>query len=201
MFLVFFCQYGTLISFSGLWAVPWMRDVYGLSAKDAAGLVSLVGIGVVVGAPSAGFLSDRVFRARRRPYVLFTLLYTAVWAAIAVPPAGPPRLLLGPLCFLVGLTASCFTLTWALAREVNPPRFSGIATATVNAGGFLGAAVMQNVLGRILDAHWLGVLEQGARRYPAAGYRAAFLASLVTLLAACAGTFLVRETFGKETAD
>ena len=37
MFLVFFCQYGTLISFSGLWAVPWMRDVYGLSAKDAAG--------------------------------------------------------------------------------------------------------------------------------------------------------------------
>src|SRR6202142_3687314 len=54
MFVVFFCQYGTLISFSGLWAVPWMRDVYGLSAKDAAQLVSLVGIGVVFGAPSAG---------------------------------------------------------------------------------------------------------------------------------------------------
>ncbi len=201
MFLVFFCQYGTLISFSGLWAVPWMRDVYGLTAKEAAQLVSLVGIGVIFGAPSVGFLSDRVFRARRAPYVLFTLLYAAVWACIAVPSGGPPRALLGPLCFLVGLTASCFTLTWALAREINPPRFSGISTATVNAGGFLGAAVMQNVLGRILDAHWLGVLEQGARRYPAAGYHAAFLASLATLLLACAGTFLVGETFGKEAAD
>ena len=201
MFLVFFCQYGTLISFSGLWAVPWMRDVYGLSAKEAAQLVSLVGIGVVFGAPAAGYLSDRVFRARRLPYVLFTFVYTAVWACIAVPALGPPRVLLGPLCFLVGFTASCFTLTWVLAREVNPPRFSGIATATVNAGGFLGAAVMQSVLGRILDAHWLGVIEQGARRYPAAGYHAAFLASLGTLLVACAGTFFVRETFGKHEAD
>jgi sugar phosphate permease len=201
MFLVFFCQYGTLISFSGLWAVPWMRDVYGLSARESAQLVSLVGIGVVFGAPAAGFLSDRVFRARRLPYVLFTLVYTAVWACVAVPPAGPPRAFLGPLCFLVGLTASCFTLTWVLAREVNPPRFSGIATATVNAGGFLGAAVMQNVLGRILDAHWLGVLEQGARRYPVAGYHAAFLASLATLLVACLGTLLVGETFGKHASD
>ncbi len=201
MFVVFFCQYGTLISFSGLWAVPWMRDVYGLSAKDAARLVSLVGIGVVFGAPAAGFLSDRVFRARRLPYILFTLVYTAVWACIALPAGGPPRFLLGPLCFFVGLTASCFTLTWVLAREINPPRFSGIATSTVNAGGFLGAAVMQNVLGRILDAHWLGTLEQGARRYPAAGYHAAFLASLGTLLVALAGTFLVKETFGKHEGD
>lgn len=201
MFLVFFCQYGTLISFSGLWAVPWMRDVYGLSAKDAARLVSLVGIGVVFGAPAAGFLSDRVLRARRLPYVLLTLVYTAVWACIAVPEGGPPRALLGPLCFLVGLTASCFTLTWVLAREVNPPRFSGIATATVNAGGFLGAAVMQDILGRILDAHWLGALERGARCYPASAYHAAFLVSLGTLLLACAGSFLAAETFGTHEVD
>jgi sugar phosphate permease len=201
MFVIFFCQYGTLISFSGLWAVPWMRDVYGLSARDASRLVSLVGVGVVFGAPTAGFLSDRIFRSRRFPYVLFTFVYTAVWAVIALPPDGPPRALLGPLCFLVGLTASCFTLTWVLAREVNPPRFSGIATSTVNAGGFLGAAVMQNVLGRILDAHWLGVVEQGARRYPAAGYHAAFLASLAALAVASAGTFLVAETYGKEIPD
>ncbi|MGA7992576.1 MAG: MFS transporter, partial [Thermoanaerobaculia bacterium] len=201
MFLIFFCQYGTLISFSGLWAVPWMRDVYGLTARDASRLVSLVGVGVVFGAPSAGFLSDRIFRARRLPYVLFTFVFTVVWAVIALPAAGPPRALLGPLCFLVGLTASCFTLTWVLAREVNPPRFSGIATSTVNAGGFLGAAVMQNVLGRILDAHWLGVLENGARRYPTAGYHAAFLASLATLVVASAATFLVAETYGKHTQD
>ena len=201
MFFVFFCQYGTYLSFSGLWAVPWMRDVYGMTAKEAAGIVSLVSIGVILGAPTAGFLSDKVFRARRLPYILFTLAYTAVWACIRVPPAGPPRGLLGPLCFLLGLATSCFTLTWALARDVNPPRFSGIATATVNAGGFLGAALTQNVLGRILDAHWLGVLEGGARRYPVAGYHAAFLVNLGMLLLACVLTLAIRETFGKPAPD
>jgi hypothetical protein len=45
------------------------------------------------------------------------------------------------------------------------------------------------------------VIEQGARRYPTAGYHAAFLASFGTLLVACAGTFFVRETFGKHEAD
>jgi MFS family permease len=172
-----------------------------MTAKESAEIVSLVGIGVVVGAPTAGFLSDRVFRSRRVPYVLFTFLYTAVWACVCVPVAGPPRALLAPLCFLVGLTASCFTLTWALARGVNPLRFSGIATSTVNAGGFLGAAVMQNVLGRILDAHWLGALENGARRYPLAGYRVAFLTNLGMLLFACVLTFAVTETFGRRAPD
>jgi len=201
MFLVFFCQYGTLLSFSGLWAVPWMRDVYGMTSRESAEIVSLVGIGVVFGAPITGYLSDKVLRSRRVPYILFTLVYTAVWACVSVPPAGPPRALLGPLCFLVGLTASCFTLTWVLAREVNPPRFSGIATATVNAGGFLGAAVMQNVLGRVLDARWLGVVENGARRYPAAGYHAAFLMNLGMLVFACILTLAVTETFGKHASD
>ncbi|MGZ5431085.1 MAG: MFS transporter, partial [Thermoanaerobaculia bacterium] len=201
LFAVFFCQYGTFLSFSGLWAVPWMRDVYGMTAKESAGIVSLVGIGVILGAPTAGFLSDRVFRSRRVPYILFTLAYAAVWACICVPSAGPSRGLLGPLCFLLGLAASCFTLTWALARDVNPPRFSGISTATVNAGGFLGAAVTQSVLGRILDAHWLGVLEGGARRYPVAGYRAAFLTNLGMLLLACVLTLAVTETFGKHVPD
>src|ERR1039457_591721 len=201
MFFVFFLQYGTYLSFSGLWAVPWMRDVYGVTAKESAETVSLVGIGIVLGAPAAGFLSDKVFRSRRVPYVLFTFVYTAVWACICVPSAGPPRALLGPLCFLLGLAASCFTLTWALAREVNPPRFSGIATALVNAGGFLGAAVTQSILGRILDAHWLGVLEGGARRYPVAGYRAAFLTNLGMLLLACVLTLAVTETFGKQAPD
>jgi sugar phosphate permease len=201
MFFVFFCQYGTLLSFSGLWAVPWMRDVYGMTPTESAEIVSLVGIGVVFGAPATGFLSDKILRSRRVPYILFTFVNTAVWACVSVPPAGPPRALLGPLCFLVGLTASCLTLTWVLAREMNPPRFSGIATSSVNAGGFLGAAVMQNVLGRILDAHWTGILEHGARRYPAAGYHAAFLANLGALGLACVLALAVTETFGKHVPD
>lgn len=201
MFFVFFLQYGSLLAFSGLWGVPFLRDVYGLLPERAAGIVSAVPIGVIAGAPLVGFLSDRVFGRRRLPYTICLAAYAAVWAVLAFPAAGPPRAWLTPLCFLFGATATGFTLTWALAREVNPPRYSGIATATVNAGGFLGAAAMQNVVGRILDARWTGVLETGARRYPPEAYRAAFLVCFATTALACILSTTLTETHGRHAPE
>jgi sugar phosphate permease len=201
MFFVFFLQYGTFLAFSGLWGVPFLRDVYGLSPAHAARIVSAVPIGVIVGAPLVGILSDRVFRKRRLPYVLFMAAYTAVWAALAFPAAGPPRAWLTPLCFVLGATATGFTLTWALAREVNPPRYSGIATATVNAGGFFGAAVMQNLVGKVLDARWTGILEAGARHYATGAYRAAFLLCFAAAALACLLSMTVTETHGRSAPE
>lgn len=201
MFFVFFLQYGTLIALSGLWGVPFLRDVYDLSPAKAAGIVSAIPIGVIVGAPFIGYLSDRVLQKRRLPYALFLAAYTAVWGLLAFPQAGPPRAWLTPVCFLFGLTSTSFTLTWALAREVNPPRYSGIATATVNAGGFLGAAVMQNVVGKVLDARWTGVVEAGARRYPPEAYRAAFLLCFGVTALACLLSLTVTETHGTSAPE
>ena len=200
MFFVFFLQYGSLLAFSGLWGVPFLRDVYRMSPAKAAGVVSAIPIGVMIGAPLIGILSDRIER-RRMPYFLFLAAYTAVWAVLALPAGGPPAAWLTPLCFLFGVTATGFTLTWALAREVNPPRYSGIATATVNAGGFLGAAVLQNAVGKVLDGGWTGVIEAGARRYPPAAYHSAFMLCFgVTALAAVL-SLTVAETHGRTIAE
>jgi sugar phosphate permease len=201
MFAVYFLQYGTLMAFSGLWGVPFLRDVYGMSAAKAAAIVSAIPIGVIVGAPIVGWLSDRVFERRRMPYVLFLVLYAGVWAFFALPSAGPPAAWLVPLCFLFGATATGFTLTWALAREVNPPRYSGIAIATVNAGGFFGAAVLQSAVGKVLDAGWAGILEAGARRYPPAAYRSAFLLCFGATALAALLSLTVTETHGRTIAE
>jgi sugar phosphate permease len=200
MFFVFFLQYGSLLAFSGLWGVPFLRDVYGMSPAKAAGVVSAIPIGVMIGAPLVGFLSDRLER-RRMPYFLFLAAYTAVWAVLALPAGGPPAAWLTPLCFVFGATATGFTLTWALAREVNPPRYSGIAIATVNAGGFLGAAVMQNAVGKVLDAGWTGVIEAGARRYPPGAYRSAFLLCFAVTALAAVLSLTVAETHGRTMAE
>ena len=163
--------------------------------------MTFVGLGVTAGAPAIGYLSDRVLKSRRRPYVLAMAAFTAFWACIALPAAGPPRVLLVPLLFLFGLAGSGYVVTWSLAREVNPPRYSGIATATVNAGGFLGAALLQGVLGRILDARWAGAIEAGARRYPPAAYREAFLYGLGALALATLLSLAVRETWGRAATE
>jgi hypothetical protein len=37
---------------------------------------------------------------------------------------------------LMGLVTASFTLTWACAKEVNPPLLSGMSTSVTNMGGF-----------------------------------------------------------------
>jgi MFS family permease len=53
----------------------------------------------------------------------------------------------------MGLGASGFTLSWAAAKEVNRHALSGTATALVNTGAFLGAAILQPLAGWVIERH------------------------------------------------
>jgi hypothetical protein len=51
----------------------------------------------------------------------------------------------------MGLLIPGFTLSWTIAKEANPVEFSGIATAVVNVGIFLGTGLLQPFVGWVLD--------------------------------------------------
>jgi hypothetical protein len=97
----------------------------------------------------------------------------------------------------MGLFGAAFVLTWPLGREVNPPHLAGIAVAVANLGGFLGAALTQGPVGAVLDAGWTGAMANGARVYPVAAYRHAFLACAAFAFLAAALSLLLRETRGQ----
>jgi len=90
-----------------------------------------------------------------------------------------------------------FVLTWPIGREVNPPHLAGTAVAVANMGGFLGAALTQKYVGRVLDAGWTGAMVEGARVYPAAAYAGAFKVCAVFVLMAAGLSLLLRETRGR----
>jgi len=64
-------------------------------------------------------------------------------------------------------------------------------------GGFLGAAIMQPLLGCALDRKWNGVTEGGARVYPLEAFHSAFTIALVILVLTSIWIFLIRETYGE----
>lgn len=101
------------------------------------------------------------------------------------------------LLFGMGLVGGAFVLTWPLGREVNPPALAGIAVATVNLGGFAGAALTQGPLRALLDARWAGEILGGARIYPVEAHRASFTASAVLILCASVISLFFRETRGE----
>jgi sugar phosphate permease len=197
-FFVFFGLYSTLITFVGLWGVPYLRDVYGMGPAQAANLMALASAGLVAGGPVAGVLSDRILARRRAPYLAFGAAYAALWGVFALAPGTrPPEATLPVLTFALGFSSAGLVLTWVCATEVNPPRYAGLATAAVNTGGFVGAAILQVVLGAVLDANWAGVVQEGARVYSPAAYGAAFRICFGMAAGAALLATFVTETYGR----
>jgi sugar phosphate permease len=140
---------GSYLAFGGLWAVPWLEHAYGMSRVAAAQHTSALLLGVAFGSLGIGMLSDRLGN-RRNVMRAVALLYAASWLPLLLRVDLPFAATLAWF-FLMGLLIPAFTLSWAIAKEVNRPEHSGIATAVVNVGIFLGTGILQPLVGHVLD--------------------------------------------------
>ncbi|MES2563529.1 MAG: MFS transporter [Pseudomonadota bacterium] len=146
-FWVNFGLSGVNMSFIGLWAVPYLTQAYAMSPVAASHHTSLMLAGYAIATALVGWLSDRMLR--RRPIILFSaVMYLACWMMWLIGvPAGWTYL----VAFLMGVVVSGFSLSWACAKEVNAPRYAGMATSVANVGGFLAAGILQPLVGWVLD--------------------------------------------------
>jgi sugar phosphate permease len=148
-FFVNFGVGGSYLAFAGLWAVPYLQQVHGMSAVQGAQHTSLLLLGVAFGSVGVGALSDRL-RSRTGVMRVFVLLYTLSWLPWIAHVQWPIAATLAWF-FLTGLLIPGFTLSWTIAKEANPPEYSGIATSIVNVGIFLGTGILQPLVGWLLD--------------------------------------------------
>lgn len=190
---------GTLLAFAGLWAVPYLTQAHDMTRAEATNHTSLLLIGFAIGAFAIGIVSDRI--GRRRPLLLGGIVvYAVLWLPLlAVAPLARGVSL--ALFAAIGLAGSCFTLVWAVAKEVNRPALSGMATSVVNTGAFLGVALLQPLVGWAMDLGWDGRLVEGVRVYSAANYRVGLGLMFVCVLVAFIGALTVRETHSRYAID
>jgi len=194
LFLVGFGTYGAYATLFHSWMVVYLMQTYNVQRDFASNFVLIAAIGMIVGAPTVGFLSDRLLQQRRLPMALFAGFSLASFLVLALwNGARPPLAAIYPLCFLIGLGCGAPTVTIACVRDTVQPAVRGIASGLVNSGGFVGAAIAQPLFGHILDLKWTGELFQGVRAYPLEAFQQSFL--LCCLLAALGfiATLLVRE--------
>lgn len=164
---------GSFFAFAGLWATPYLTQVQGMNRATASTHLSVYFAAFALGCLVMGSVSDRL--RRRKPVVLISAhLYGVIWlvwlSGIVLPTTATY-----PLFALMGLATASFTLTWACAKEVNPPQLSGMSTSVTNIGGFLGGALLQPLVGWAMDLSWQGTMADGLRVYAVEDFRLGFM--------------------------
>lgn len=183
---------GSFFAFAGLWATPYLMQVHGVSRAVASVHLSLWFGGFAIGCFFIGTLSDRL--GWRKPVVLTAAhLYAAIWLVLGSCVALPLSVTYG-LFALLGVLTSSFSLTWACAKEVNPPHLSGMSTSMANMGGFLAAALMQPLFGWVMDLGWHGALNNGVRIYDLSTWQYGMAVMVLLAVLGAASTWWLRET-------
>ena len=183
---------GSFFAFAGLWAAPFLTQVHGLSRAVASNHLSLYFASFAAACLLIGGASDRL-RRRKPVLVAGALVYCGLWA-FWLSGITAPLPVSYALFALMGVSTSCFTLTWACAKEVNPPPLAGMSTSVCNMGGFLAGAVLQPLVGWAIDLHWSGAMAGGARLYAPADFRPGLLLLAGAAFFGGLSALFVRET-------
>jgi len=78
----FFFMYGSIMVYQGLWAGPFYHDILGWDKATYGLVLTFIGIGMILGCPTAGYISDKILKSRKKVLIIGTVLYTITWAAI-----------------------------------------------------------------------------------------------------------------------
>ncbi len=188
-----FLVIGTNLTILGLWGVPYLVHVYDLSVQRASTVVLVGTLGLIVGSPLFGWLSDRL--GNRLGFVLVGSVAFTLGYAIIAAVARPPLVVVAGVFFVANFVTGATALAYTLVKERHPASASGVATGALNSLGYAGAAVVPAAMGLTLDAYWTGQTVAGSRIYSLAGYRLAFgFATLAGVVAiACAVVVAVRR--------
>lgn len=183
--LAYIGLYTGYVVFLGTFGVSFLMQAYNLERVVAANYVISAVVGSSASGLVIGYLSDR-FKNRRVPLILSAVLTLLGWIILIY--TRMPLGLLTPFLFVFGFVMSGFTMCWTVGNEVNDRRLSGMATGVVNCIGFLGAAVIPVVMGKILDNY---------KEVPAVGYEKAYLVLIVLIAVSTLATLFSAETHGQ----
>jgi len=187
---------GAVLTFAGLWGVPWLRQVHGLDPKSAAAITSTLLVSWALGGPLLGAWSQRM--GRRKPlYVGAGIVALLGWAAIIFLPL--PLWALVALMVPTGFASGNLIIGFAWAKESVPLRLMGTASGVCNMGPLLGGMLLQPGVGWLLDRGWNGQLAGGVRVYDAAAWQTGFALVFAAVCASLAALLFVRESYCRQT--
>ena len=162
---------GTLQAFLGLWAGPYLFDLYKLPEVAVGNILIWIGIGSTVGYLTSGWLADHfslphIVLSGTGFYILVQLFLGAI----------PPLWMVSIAFFLFGFGGTFGILLMTQVRLMFPDEITGQAISALNLFGFAGTFILQWVMGIVIGSFGAN----GVGQYPPAAYTTVLLIVAVT---------------------
>ena len=178
--LVGACLYTSLSVFGELWGKSYLELAHHLTKMDAARSISMMFLGWAVGAPLAGYWSDRTGRR------VFPLMVGALMSLICISLVlYCPHLSyfsLNTLLFLYGVFSGTEIIVFIMAKENTGALVSGTIFAAANMIVSLGGVIFQPLVGFLLDTFGSGQMMGAEHVYGIADYQVALSVLPLSLL-------------------
>lgn len=189
---------GGVLTFGGLWGVPFFTTHHHMTDTEAAAAASALLVAWAVGGPIFGWLSDRIGR-RKLPYIIGCTMAVIGWSLlIFINDISSPVLIL--LILLTGFASGCMIISFAFAKESVPSHLAGTVSGLINMGVMLGPTLLQPAVGWMLDRSWQGQTLDGIRIYSLDGYHTGFSLMIAWIMLTFFLLFFTRETHCKQIA-
>ncbi len=185
------CNFSVVTVFTYLWCVPFLTQGYGLPEVTSVMLCSFIYLGIAVGSPLCGWLSNRAafYLLMERGAILTLVLFGTLLYVPALPVWA-----IGILIFLLGITISTYHISFIYVSRSIPSTVQGTANGFVNMMTMIGAPLLQPVVGFFLSYEKDGKVFEGVEVYNLADFRVA-----LTLIPICLviSLFCARAMKGK----
>lgn len=188
-----FISWTAVTVFAVLWGPSCIATLYNISIPAASAACSMIWIGIAFGCPFVGWLSNHIGRrcllltiAAMSGFISLMLLLYSPHASLA---------LMYVLLFFLGVGSSGQSIVFGLVKDLNPPSMAGTAIGFNNMAVVAGGALLQPLVGILLDRSWTGEIIAGIPVYSAENYRwALFILPLCYLVGMIISSCCLKET-------
>ena len=188
--------FSPLAVFAGLWGDSFLQTVYHVTKPEAAMLSSFSFLGLAIGAPFFGFLSDRM--GNRFLMMIIGVLLSIVALLVGLYFPAISRWIEGTALFLFGFGTGAFMLVFVVGKEINSLAITATVIAFINTGEALIGTFTEPLLGKLLDIFGHGKMQNGIRYFGLHDYHLSLILLPFYLLAALFFLLLLRKTIKQD---
>lgn len=146
------------------WGVLYLQEARGYTLMQAGTFLMLSTLAGIVGCLVYGFVSDKVFHARRPPAnLIFALCELAGLALLFFGPRNATVLSLAFILYGIGLNGLVTALGGLFAVDISPKRVAGAAMGLIGVFSYVGAAAQEQISGTLIERGMTVV--DGVRHY------------------------------------